>query len=341
MRCPFISGRGLGTEILAFFKLGCRISLNREERILTPKNHQPIQITPHLYQLGIPNFPAYLSLGEKAMLIEGGTGATSDIILKQIETLGIDPATISCLVLPHTHPDHVGAFPRFRALWPWMKIIAGEIGAKFLAKETFFKAFVPTDKHITDLLIQRSDISQPPSDMERFNFSVDETVREGDTIDLGKGVEWQVYVSPGHCPDHIALIEKKENTLAIGDTCGYHDPQRDIFWPNYFAGLETYCNSIRKLAALPAKRLLLGHNGVIEGDTAAHFHKAIKATEAFHQELLARVNAGEDKKEVAKEKAAWVFEFAPLAPLGGISFLNTQLINISLEERDKDLFFLP
>lgn len=308
---------------------------------MTLKNHQPIQITPHLYQLGVPNYPAYLSVGEKAMLIEGGTGATSDIILKQIEILGIDPAMISYLVLPHTHPDHIGAFPRFRERWPWMKIIAGEIGTKFLAKDTIIKAFLPTDKYITDLLMERNDISQPPSAMETYNFTTDEMVREGDTIDLGKGIEWQVYASPGHCPDHIALMEKKESTLAIGDTCGYYDPQRDIFWPNYFAGLETYCSSIRKLASLPAKRLLLGHNGVIEGDTAAHFKKAIKATEAFHQDLLARVDSGEDKKEVAKEKAAWVFDFAPLAPFGGVAFLNTQLINISQEERDKDLFFFP
>lgn len=275
------------------------------------------------------------------MLIEGGTGATSDLILKQIETLGIDTTTISNLVLPHTHPDHVGAVPRFRELWPWMKIITGEIGAKFLAKESFLKAFIPTDKHIADLLMERNDILQPPSALDNYNFKADEIVMEGDSIDLGKGIEWQVYASPGHCPDHIALMEKKENTLAIGDTCGYYDPQRDIFWPNYFAGLKTYCNSIRKLAALPAKRLLLGHNGVIEGDTAAHLKKAIKATQAFHNELLSRVDAGEDKKEVAKEKAAWVFDFAPLAPLGGISFLNTQLINTSLEEREKELFILP
>jgi alpha-L-fucosidase 2 len=48
----------------------------------------PIEITPNFYQLGTPPFPAYLSIGEDVMIIEGGTGPTTEIIIKQIETLG-------------------------------------------------------------------------------------------------------------------------------------------------------------------------------------------------------------------------------------------------------------
>ena len=72
-----------------------------------------------------------------------------------------------------------------------------------------------------------------------------------------------------------------------------------------------------------------------------HFKKAIKATEAFHNELLSRVDSGEDKKEISREKADWVYEFAPLAPIEGISFLNGLMVKNSIEERAKDLFFFP
>jgi len=41
--------------------------------------------------------------------------------------------------------------------------------------------------------------------------------------------------------------------------------EKDTFWPNYFSSLEFYCDSIRKLASLPAQRGALCHNGVIEG----------------------------------------------------------------------------
>lgn len=308
---------------------------------MTEKNHQPIQITPCLYQLGVRNFPTYLSLGEKGMLIEGGTGATSDIIVQQIEMLGVDPSRISSMILPHTHPDHVGAVPRIRNLWPHMKIVAGALGAKFLSKEFFIKGFLPADEHISNLLLERNEIARLPSTLDAYKFEADQIVSEGDRIELGDGIVWRVYVAPGHSPDHLALFEEKEGTLVIGDTTGYYDPALNVFWPNYFTSLETYCDSIRKLAALPAKRLLLSHNGVIEGNVSQYFEKAMKATEAFHNELLARLDAGEDQKQIAGEKAAWVSSFAPLAPLEGIMNLNALMMKISLGEREKNLFYFP
>ena len=58
------------------------------------KKHKPIAITPNFYQLGTPAFPAFLSVGEVGMIIEGGTGPTFPIITSQIDSLGIDPGRI-------------------------------------------------------------------------------------------------------------------------------------------------------------------------------------------------------------------------------------------------------
>lgn len=308
---------------------------------LNEKKHQPIQITPHLYQLGIVNFPAYLSMGEQGMLIEGGTSGTSDIIVEQIDMLGIDPANITYMMLPHTHPDHVGAVPRIRQQWPHLKIVAGDVAAKFLAKESFVKRFLPTDDFISDLLVERDDIGNKPSSLETYKFEADKAVSEGDKIELGDGIVWKIYSAPGHSPDHIALLEEKEGSLVIGDITGFYEPNLDVFWPNYFTSLEEYCNSIRKLAALPAKRALLSHNCVIEGNVTEYLEKAMKATEDFHNELLSRVDAGEDRMKIAEEKADWVSSFGALAPYEAIVNLNNLLINLSLAEREKNLFFFP
>ena len=308
---------------------------------MNEKNHQPIKITPHLYQLGLHDFPAYLSIGKEGMLIEGGTSATSDIIVKQIKMLGFDPLKITYMVLPHTHPDHVGAVPRIRELWPHLKIVAGTVAAKFLAKESFVKRFLPTDDFIVDLLMEREEIEKRPSALNVYKFEADQIVKEGDKIELGDGVVWQVYETPGHCPDHIALFEEKEKTLTIGDIAGFFDPDEKAFWPNYFTSLEDYCNSIRKIAALPAKRGLLSHNGVIDRNVKEFLEKALKATEAFHKELLSRLDKGEDRKKIATEKTDWVCSFGPLASYEAIVNLNELLMNVSLAEREKDLFFFP
>ena len=281
---------------------------------MTARKHEPKKITSCLYQLGTPAFPAFLSIGEDGMLIEGGTGPTFSIMVGQIESLGIDPGIIKYIVLTHTHADHIGAVPHFQRDWPHIKLLASPIGTKILAQSELFKQFQLTDLGIAQLMKAKSEIDTLPEPVEDYAFNVDSVVKEGDRIDLGAGIVWNVYETPGHSPCHIALFEEKEGTLALGDTTGFYVPEKDVFWPNYFESLAKYCDSIRKLASLPAKRAILSHNAVIEGDVRKHLEKAMKATEAYHHELISRLDKGEISEEIAMEKARFVDSLTDIQP---------------------------
>ena len=93
------------------------------------------------------------------MIIEGGTGATFAIIVEQIKELGIEPERIKYLTLTHTHPDHIGAVPHLKKLWPHLKIVASPVAAKLLKREGMLKEFLATDRGITELLISKGDIT--------------------------------------------------------------------------------------------------------------------------------------------------------------------------------------
>lgn len=301
---------------------------------------EPIEITPSFYQLGTSFFPMYLSLGDDAMLIEGGTGATFDIIVTQIKSLGVDPQRIKYIALTHTHADHVGALPRLKALWPHLQVVAGEIAAKSLGNETIIKQFVSMDNAIAGIMVEKGEISQVPEPLEQYLFSVDKIVKEGDHIDLGKGVCWTAYNVPGHCPCHIAWRESTEEIVAIGDTLGFYSPEQDTFWPNYFVSLVEYCKSIRKLGNIPAKLIALSHNGVKRGNVRAFFQKAMEVTEAYHLEMIVRMTNGEDPKEIAQEKADWVHSIADHMPYKVMAPLCRVLINHSEAEAEHpDLSF--
>jgi glyoxylase-like metal-dependent hydrolase (beta-lactamase superfamily II) len=184
----------------------------------------------------------------------------------------------------------------------------------------------------------KSEIDSLPEPVENYAFSVDSVVKEGDCIDLGAGITWRIFETPGHSPCHIALFEEKEGILALGDTSGFYVPEKDVFWPNYFESLEKYCNTIRKLAALPAKRAVLSHNAVIEGNVRQHLKKAMEATEKYHQELMERLAKGELFEEIAMEKARFVDSLTDIQPFKVIYDLCKVLIKNSLQNGKDDHF---
>jgi glyoxylase-like metal-dependent hydrolase (beta-lactamase superfamily II) len=306
---------------------------------MSEKKYKPITITPDFYKLGTHSFPAYLSMGDHGMIIEGGTGATSAIITEQIEELGIEPERIKYLALTHTHTDHIGAVPHLKRLWPHLQLVAGAVAANLLQREELIKAFLQGDRDIAEIMVSKGEIAKLPPELEDYAFDVDLVVKEGDSLDLGSGIVWTIYETPGHSPCHISLYEKKEKTLIIGDVTGFYVPEEDVFWPNYFQSLETYCNSIRKLSTLSAQRGALSHNYVVEGGVGHHLQRAIRATESYHLELLERLGKGEDPNQIAMEKAKWVNTLTDMVPLELMYSLAKILIKRSQSEAEKENLF--
>ncbi len=313
---------------------------------MSEKRYRPVTITPGFYQLGTPSFPAYLSMGDDGMIIEGGTRATSTIIVEQIEELGIEPERIKYLTLTHSHPDHIGAIPHLKKLWPHLKIVASPVAQKILnrlsEREEALKEFLWTDRSIAEILVSKGEIAELPPEPDNYTFGVEMVVQEGDRIDLGSGIVWTIYDTPGHSSCHISLHDEKKGTLVIGDATGLYDPEKDMFWPNYFESLEIYCNSIRKLSTLSAQRGILSHNGVIEGGVRNHFQKAIRATESYHLDMVEKLANGEDPEKIALDKAKWVITFTAFIPFEGINGLTRLMLKRSQSAVGKtDLFTIP
>jgi glyoxylase-like metal-dependent hydrolase (beta-lactamase superfamily II) len=313
--------------------------VNEEGNRVIEKKYEPVAITTSFYQLGTPSFPAYLSLGDDGMIIEGGTGATFTIIVEQIKGLGIQPERIKYLALTHTHADHIGAVPHLKRLWPHLKLVASPVAAKLLKSEEMIKEFINMDRTLAKIMLSKGEITEPPPELENPVFDLDLVVKEGDRLDLGSGTAWTVYETPGHSPCHISLYEEGEGTLVIGDATGFYVPEKDVFWPNYFNSLEAYCNSIRKLSALQARRGALSHNCVIEGSVGHYLQKAIGATESYHLEMLERLGNGVDPEKVILEKAKWVNTLTDHHPFEIMYSMSKILIRRSQSEAGKENLF--
>lgn len=301
---------------------------------------KPIAITPNFYRLGTAAFPAFLSTGKAGMIIEGGTGPTSEMIVEQIKSLGVDMKKIEYILLTHTHADHIGALPHLKRRWPHLKIVASGPGAKILNTRELYNEFLLVDLGLAQLMRAKSEIDEIPPTPENYRFEVDLVVAGGDTIDLGNGVIWEIIETPGHSPCHISAYERTGKTLMVGDATGFYVPEKDVFWPNYFISLKSYLESIRKLAAFPAERAVLSHNAVVEGDVHRYFESAMVATRAYHENILKQLNHGNSAEGIALEGAQFVSSLTDIQPFKVMYDLCKLMINRSRENGEALSFSL-
>ncbi len=290
---------------------------------------EPVAITNNFYRLGTPAFPVYLSLGKVGMIIEGGTGPTFEMIVGQIKTLSIEMERIEYILLTHTHADHIGALPRLKQRWPHLKIVASSPGAKILNTRELYNEFLLVDLGIAQLMRAKSEIDEIPPTPEDYQFEVDLVVKGEDILDLGDQVVWEIIETPGHSQCHISAFEKTDQTLVVGDATGFYVPEKDVFWPNYFFSLKDYIESIRKLAAFPAKRAVLSHNGVVEGNVHRYFENAMGATREYHENLLQRLDRGNSPESIALEGAQFVNTLTDIQPFKVMYDLCKLMINRS------------
>jgi len=270
-------------------------------------------------------------MGKVGMIIEGGTGPTSELIVQQVNTLGFDMGQVEYILLTHTHADHIGALPHLKRRWPHLKIVASGVGAKILNTRELYNEFLLVDLGLAQLMRAKSEIDEIPPIPEDYRFEVDMVVKGGDTIDLGNHVEWEIIETPGHSPCHISAWEKTGKTLMVGDATGFYVPEKDVFWPNYFVSLKDYLESIGKLAAFPAERVVLSHNAVVDGDVHRYFEKAIEATRNYHENILKQLDRGNSPESIALEGAQFVSSLTDIQPFKVMYDLCKLMINRSRE----------
>ncbi len=301
---------------------------------------KPATVTSNFYRLGTEAFPAFLSVGKVGMIIEGGTGPTSQLIVKQVNSLGFDMKMVEYVLLTHTHADHIGALPHLKRRWPHLKIVASGIGAKILNTRELYNEFLLVDLGLAQLMRAKSEIEEIPATFEDYRFEVDLLVKDGDTIDLGKGILWEIIETPGHSPCHVSAYERREKTLILGDATGFYVPEKDLFWPNYFVSLKRYVESIQKLAAFPAERAVLSHNAVIEGGVRRYLEKALRATRAYHENILSQLDRGNSPESIALEGAQFVSSLTDIQPFKVMYDLCKLMITRSKENGEEVCFAL-
>ncbi|MCF7975084.1 MAG: MBL fold metallo-hydrolase [Phycisphaerae bacterium] len=289
----------------------------------------PVDIADGLMMLGTNEYPIYLVTSQdQGTIFEGGIGADGPVVAEQVADLGIAADRVNQIVISHAHPDHVMAVPAFRSLFTHATVCASEAAAGTLLVEKAVGFFTKIDGMLTEALIKAGSIQERhrPQPLSELRIPVDRTLAEGDTVTVGK-MKFNCLATPGHSDDSLSFHEPTRGILIIGDATGYYLPEPDYFWPNYFSDYGAYLESIKRLAALNANVVCLGHNAVIKGveTVSAFFDAAIAATQDWHARILqAAGDPGKDTGMIAADLGAEVYE-------------KTQLLNLQFFEKNCEL----
>jgi glyoxylase-like metal-dependent hydrolase (beta-lactamase superfamily II) len=164
-----------------------------------------------------------------ALIDSGLNGDFESYIIRQIESLGLQPNRIKKLVITHFHPDHIGGVLEIVNFCD-PQVMVHEIEARYIE--------------------------------EKMGITVQVKLKDGDMIQLGS-MNFQVIHTPGHSPGAICLYNAEKKVLFSGDTVFAFGIGRTDIPGGSIGELK---KSIKRLTELDVQVLLPGHDVPVLGN---------------------------------------------------------------------------
>jgi glyoxylase-like metal-dependent hydrolase (beta-lactamase superfamily II) len=255
----------------------------------------PQIIHPRIEYLGRQEMNVYLLKGKEYMIIEGGMSYIVPDLLRQFRERGIDISRITRLLILHSHFDHCGIGPFFRRKIPGLKIIGSRRSQELYRKEKVINFIRERNREMIRSLKMEKEAHELNLDFDRM--AVDEAVGEGDSIDLGEGVQVRIIEMPGHSSCSIAAYVPSLKAVFPSDAGGIPGEGEEIF----ASGNEDfilYQKSLEKLRPLDVEIVCLARNGAFSGpDARDYITRSIKAAEEMRLEMIRQFQGVEDFEE--------------------------------------------
>ncbi len=231
--------------------------------------------------------------GETAVLYDTGFGFTGFGVAEKIKNyLGDRP--LDYIFLTHSHYDHALGSAYILRTYPDAKVVAGEHTAQVFQREGAKRVMKDLDaKHaatcgVTDYPFLGDELR------------VDVQVRDGDIVKAGNMV-FEVLWLPGHTNCSIGFYCRDQELLLSTESIGVYDGDKLIL-PAILVSCKASLESIDRVCALPIKKLVLPHRGLLDDQHRDFFLSHCKqATLMAIDFILTRLREGKTNEEIVKD----------------------------------------
>lgn len=243
---------------------------------------------------GAPGGEAFLLETEgKTALVDSGFAYSAPRMIANIKDV-LRGRPLDYVLLTHSHYDHASGSAYVRDAWPDVTV-AGSAYAKKILEKPSARAVM---REMNDNAARLAGADGYEDRTDRLH--IDLAVAEGDEIDLGPA-KLRVIEAPGHTKCCIAFWCGEEKLLLSCETLGV-DAGGGVVMPCYMVGYALAIQSVGKLAALGAEKILTPHRGLLEGEACTAFiENAVYWNAEFMRRAEEGMRAGKGEAELARE----------------------------------------
>lgn len=195
---------------------------------------------------------------EKTLLYDCGMAYCGKFTVENIKNKLAEKGrrTLDCVVLSHSHYDHMGALPYIRKAFPEVVVYGSEKAAKIFEKPSAKALMKELGTSARDLFMPGSD-----EEIEVDGIAVDVILKDGDEISLGD-ITVKALETKGHTDCSMSYAFEPAKLLFTSESTGIIEGKDYIHTP-----LLKDCNdaikSREKCMAYNAKHISLPHFGMI------------------------------------------------------------------------------
>lgn len=208
--------------------------------------------------------PVVLLSNDDVVLVDCGYIGFLPLLEEEMKAKGVDPNSLTKVVITHHHDDHMGALFEIKEKYPNIKVVASCIDSEYISGERKSLRLLQGEEMLKILPEEQKEFGVQFCEALRKvkPVPVDIKVKDGEYFDWAGGCE--IVATPGHMPGHISLYLKESNSVVTGDAAVIDEGKLIVANPQFALDLDGAEDSLKKLIEMDADTYYCYHGGKFE-----------------------------------------------------------------------------